>query len=285
MGNYDRSTTHERLNIEPIVDFILIGSMKSGTTSLHSYLSQHPGITMSRVKETNLFVDPAWKDRLDWYESQFDYPTRMRGESSTNYTKHPLFDNVPSRMRSAAPDAKLIYLLRDPVERIKSHLHHNLIAGRIRVEEIDAALRAPQSHYVMISRYFYQLTQYLEFYAPEQFKLVTTEDLKRDPAVQLASVCRFLGVDDAFRFRQLNIQKNASRDRTRTTLPLVASAVGAMSRLGIFPDSLRSRFELRVPRPELSKGSTAWLIDELQEDVEHLSRFSDRDYVEWSNFR
>src|SRR5207244_8421308 len=80
--------------------FLVIGAMKSGTTSLYRYLQAHPDVFMSEQKELNYFTQGAnqnWEKGLAWYQAQFEQAGKARavGEASTNYTKYPQFQGVP----------------------------------------------------------------------------------------------------------------------------------------------------------------------------------------------
>jgi len=101
-------------------NLLVIGAAKCGTTALHRYLGLHPDIFMSKSKELGFFCSSEnWDERLRWYESQFG-AARVRGESSPSYTNCPRNKGVPERMASLVPDARLIYLVRDPVDRVIS---------------------------------------------------------------------------------------------------------------------------------------------------------------------
>lgn len=99
-------------------NLVVIGAAKCGTTSLHEYLNAHPQIAMSREKELDFFVaEKNWSRGLDWYEAQFE-DAPIRGESSVSYAAFPEYQGVPERIVRALPDARVIYLVRDPVERV-----------------------------------------------------------------------------------------------------------------------------------------------------------------------
>jgi hypothetical protein len=99
-------------------NLIVIGAMKAGTTSLHAYLSLHPEIFMSANKEPRFFTEEwNWHKGLEWYEAQFPERVTIRGESTPDYTKLPEIRNVPERIHSLIPDVRLIYLVRDPIDR------------------------------------------------------------------------------------------------------------------------------------------------------------------------
>src|SRR5215469_9765623 len=105
-------------------DFIVVGAMKSATTTLHEQLARQPGVFMSRPKEPNFFSDDAAYARgWRWYESLFKdaAATDLRGESSTHYSKLPTFPRTLERMLRYLPRVKVIYVMRHPIDRLVSH--------------------------------------------------------------------------------------------------------------------------------------------------------------------
>ncbi|MCG8468872.1 MAG: hypothetical protein MJB57_11825 [Gemmatimonadetes bacterium] len=112
-------------------NLVVVGAQKCGTSALHYYLDLHPAIAMSRPKELNYFIeDRNWSRGPEWYVKRFDGRAPVRGETSPNYTAHPTFDGVPERMAASIPDARLIYIVRDPIERIRAHWIHNYARRR-----------------------------------------------------------------------------------------------------------------------------------------------------------
>src|SRR4051812_14286994 len=106
-------------------NLIIIGAQKCGTTSLHKYLHCHPEVEMSKPKELDFFAEKStkstWFKGSEWYKSCFPQSdAKIYGESSPSYTGYPIFKNVPARMHGLIPDAKLIYLVRDPIQRVVS---------------------------------------------------------------------------------------------------------------------------------------------------------------------
>ena len=86
---------------------------------------------MSRQKELNFFIEERnWPRGADWYAGHFDAEAKVRGEASPNYSAFPQHQGVPERMHSVVPDAKLIYMVRDPLERIAAHWVHNYAKRR-----------------------------------------------------------------------------------------------------------------------------------------------------------
>ena len=92
--------------------------MKCGTSSLHQCLDDHPGICMPRIKETDFFkTNENYQAGMEQYLGYFS-GDGIRGEISPNYSKCHLFPGVPERIHQALPDARLLYIVRDPLERI-----------------------------------------------------------------------------------------------------------------------------------------------------------------------
>ena len=112
--------------------FLIIGTMKGGTTSLYRYLRQHPEVFMPERKELNFFVDEYagppidppeernWSRGITWYEHQFADAERERavGEASANYSRHPTYPGVAERIAAVVPNVKLIYVMRNPIDRV-----------------------------------------------------------------------------------------------------------------------------------------------------------------------
>lgn len=179
---------------------ITIGAMKCGTSSLHEYLGSHPQVAMSRRKELDYFLDRGGRRKeASWYQRQLAAPEKpgalVHGESSPNYAKAHIFPGVPERIRAEAPEARLVYMVRDPVKRALSHYAHNLAKGRER-RPVDEALRPePRNNYVETSLYGWQLQAYLRCFDADRILVLQLEQLSRDPRAAMREVHSFLGVD------------------------------------------------------------------------------------------
>jgi hypothetical protein len=177
--------------------FIVIGTMKGGTSSLHHYFSRHPEICMSAAKEPNFFVEARnFGKGLGWYRSLFADQTKVCGEASPAYSKRHQHQGVPERLHDALPHVKLIYVLRDPIDRIVSHYLHNRIVGR-ETRSLAAAVAAKsyRNNYVRTSMYGFQLAAFLPYFPLERILIATSEALKAQRAETLKSMFRFIGVD------------------------------------------------------------------------------------------
>lgn len=185
-------------------NFLVIGAMKAGTTSLHHYLAAHPQIHMSSVKEPHFFVKGVvrsegvvrgWEQGWPWYEALFAEAgdALAVGESSTSYTAYPARPGVPGRIAEALPDVRLIYLLRHPLERARSEYVHKCLVGRERRPAAAALLEDPV--YLDKSRYMLQIDQYLAHFPRERLLMLLSEDLRSDHEGAMGQVWKFLGVE------------------------------------------------------------------------------------------
>lgn len=187
---------------------VIIGAMKCATTALHRYLGAHPEVAMTALKETNFFIGPPraphglerewwrsgqWHRGLSWYASLFDGRMPVRGESSPGYTS-PANPEAATRMAAVIPHARLIYLVRDPLQRaLSQYAHHRRDGAEDR--PLEDALLDPDSQYLSRSRYFERLQPFLAHFPPQQILVLVQERLLADRRGQLHRVFRHVGVD------------------------------------------------------------------------------------------
>jgi Sulfotransferase domain len=270
-------------------NLIVIGAAKCGTTSLHEYLDEHPEISMSREKELHFFVDRKnWGRGLDWYESHFDASAPVRGESSPGYSAHPLYEGVAERMAATIPDAKLVYLVRDPVERIVSHYTHRTVNWP-EMGTIEEALADPHVREWLVtpSRYWLQLEQYLEHFPTEQILVVDRDELR----ASLPRIFEFAGADPDFRSAEFARAHNAATGRTRrnrageavsTLLERTLGPARSQALRERAPQAIKSPFRYEVEPAVLPGPLRAELEEELREDVERLRAHTGLAFAGWS---
>lgn len=175
--------------------FIVIGSMKSGTTSLYQHLLAHPDVCMSRMKETDYFVESQnWKLGAPWYQQQFENPDKVTGEVSPNYTKHDIFPGVAERIAAFNPATQLIFLARDPVDRFFSQYFHVLTMGHTTTQPKDLIGSKSGDHILETSRYAAQINTYLKVFPREQLLILDFAELKYTPQTTIDKVTGFLNL-------------------------------------------------------------------------------------------
>jgi len=219
-----RESVARLLRTYALPSFLIIGAQKGGTTSLASYLAAHPNVISPSFKEVHFF-DLNYEKGEDWYRSQFPVGARRRlasavngrkllaGDATPYYILHPL---AAYRAWKLIPYAKIIILLRDPVDRAYSHYHHEVRLGHEQLS-FEAAIRVEPSrirgeaqrlitepshesynyqHFTYLERGIYadQIRRWLDYFRPEQLLILSSEQLFEDPGVVYHIVLNFLGL-------------------------------------------------------------------------------------------
>lgn len=199
-------------------DFLIIGAAKSGTTSLYQYLLEHPGVFMPEIKEPCFFDEAvAWKNGIDWYMSLFALARdhQICGEASTNYTRWPQVERVPEKIKAVVPQAKLIYVMRDPVRRAYSHYTHRWSKELHLLEPVSMGfMEFIKSDPMCIdsSKYSVQIREYLKHFPLSQLLLVVFEDLIENPSAVMNRVFHFLDLDPVSVAQEKRIKANSSEE-------------------------------------------------------------------------
>lgn len=299
-------------------DFFVVGVPKGGTTALHGLLAQHPGIYLSPVKEPKFYLCDGgppprstqrgpgdahsaqeWMWRRSDYEALFDAapPGVPRGESTPFY----LYDrSAHARMAADVPDAKIIAVLRDPVERAYSNWNHLRSDGLETIPHFLDALAvedervergwAPFWHYRRLGRYAEQLGSLFTHFARDQVLLLRYRELVEDPRATMNRVDAFLGVlpHEARMARVENVHPfvgDTRRVRRLGRLVRAGAAVGAhlppQAWRGVEARLLASLHRKGVRRPRLSPESRSVALDGLADDIRALEVLTGESYADW----
>jgi len=188
-------------------DFLIIGGMKCGSTTLYDYLAAHPSVFMSPIKEPSYFSDPLVLEKgLEWYRELFAgaAPGQLCGEASTSYSRIAEYrigwqpevwidyTGTPERIAETLPQVKLIYVLRHPVDRAYSH--YSFLMQFEPVMSFDQALKHHRT-ILESSDYIRQIRRYLDHFPQEQMLFVILDDLQQQPDRELARIQDFLGLE------------------------------------------------------------------------------------------
>ncbi len=268
--------------------FVVIGAMKSGTTTLHAWLDTHPDVCMSPRKELDFFLeDGNWERGVGWYRLRFGScgAQLARGESSPNYSKTHLDPAVPERMHSVIPDASLIYVVREPIARMRSMYRHLAMDGSETRTFADAVTE--NADYIATSLYIRHIGAFLKRYDKKQLLVITTEQLEADPNAALAEIYTQIGVAPV-ELSPDAANRNVTADRridSRLSLRLKANpgywrALNRSWRLRAAHDRLLTR-AARVPAANLPAEVEAELGDDLEKDTQALEVFLGRKLTEW----
>jgi hypothetical protein len=267
-------------------NFLVIGAMKSGTSSLTAYLASHPDVFVCEPREPDFFSTNTHRG-LSWYESLFREAVGCRaiGESSTGYTKAPAIGGVPERIAAVLPSVRLIYLIRNPVDRIRSMYVHEVARSR-ETRDLRQAIKR-RADYFDLTRYGYQLDQYLSVFPREQILIVRAEDLLVHRRETVARVFEFIGVDANYRVNGLEIEHNTSGEQRGYRPPFrrMSGVVRTLKAATIVPASARNRMRpvLAGPlaRPEVSEEVAEEIWAALRDDLQRLRQIAGPDVDLW----
>jgi hypothetical protein len=281
--------------------FFIIGAAKAGTSSLHLYLDQHPEVQMSANKEPRFFAGPAGDipfppDKVwhrDEYERLFDPAFPVRGESSTDYAAFPRRQGAAARISELVPEAKIVYMVRDPLERTLSHYKMGvaLMGERRTLDEALGDLSDLRSPYIASSLYATQLTQYLRFFPQERIMLVEQADLLADRRRILRQVFEFLDVDpgvDREKFDERLLDSTAWREYSPEYLGFVNRHLAP--RVQWVPKGLRRSVRQAVERvlwppleaPSLDGDVGERLTELYSEQAERLRELTGKSFLSWA---
>jgi hypothetical protein len=252
-----------------IKDYILIiGAMKSGSTTLFAQLAASEKVAGCRPKEPGFFAcEEVYQMGWDWYEDLFGFdPAKHRYalDASTDYTKRPFCTGVPERLAAAEAEGrrfKLIYIMRHPVDRLESHARHTARTERevLRNQSprpshsLDDGLSAVN---LGVSDYAFQLEVYRDWFERGDLHLLSLEEFSADAQKELTRIAAFLGLDE-LKYEQGPKRANAAADR-REDGALVAAAAQA-GLLGnpitrLVPKRLRRSLREATKRPVETPG-------------------------------
>ena len=279
-----------------IPNLFIIGAMKSGTTSLHHYLAHHPQAFMCEPKEPGYFVEELnLRMGLDWYLGLFQHANgaRIIGESSTHYAKLPAYQGVCERIHAFNPDARFVYLMRDPLQRMVSHYWHNVRNLFLEAERRDFSTAvAADPTYFAFSDYAAQLEPYFRLFGRDRVYCIVYEDLVADPEGTTRMLLQWLGLEG-------EIPPSVFTERWNARPPGIRQArgLGLLNRLahsglwarvsphiprGLkrYASSLASR-EVKVEK-EVTEGMLAQLRPRLRVQVDSLRVLLGREFPQWS---
>ncbi len=287
-------------------DFFVLGAQKAGTTTMFDYFASHPGVYVPMQKEAHFFTywpgpDPATKqlaDRshiasIDEYLALFAGAAegQIIGDVSPSYLYGPY---VPGRIARYCPGAKLIAILRNPVDRAFSNYLHCVRTGRENLSFEDAlAIEGTRIedgwdyiwHYSAKSRYAEQLKRYLRFFKREQLCVVIFEEFVRNPAEAWADLSRFLQIESFMEIDMQRISNRARIGRTRTLrriLPVLEKRVAPFKRY--IPKKIKILIkEGLFKRPQLTPRERKALMQQYTSDIEELEQLLGRTLNVWKS--
>jgi hypothetical protein len=289
-----------------LIDFFCLGAQKAGTTSLHHLLAAHPDVFLPEIKETHFFNDGHGdfnKGLASYFSRHYSAapPTSFKGEVDPEYM---FFPEVPQRIFSAFPRAKLIFVLREPVSRAYSHYLMSRRRGFERLDFEAAVAAEPErmksgdiqtrSDFSYVSRGFYhqQIARFLECFPREQMLFLLSEDLKARPEETLATVHRFLGLRAMPYMPVSDAESNQAAEPRSWLVQNLVSGNSFRRKLGgaLLPKGVKGwiwdmveRHNRRPIKPSPpSPDIVARLKNDYTADMAALSLLIERDLSHWS---
>jgi len=243
-------------------NFIICGTQKGGTTSLYNYLKEHPQIYLPPKKEIHFF-DLYFKRSIEWYRKHFIGAESQRfkaiGEATPSYM---YLEEVAERIHNTLPEVKLIFILRNPVDRAYSHYWHEVRLGYEWLSFEEAIKAEPERlargdiisrlHYSYLDRgkYIIQIDRFRKYFSKDQMLIIIAEELWSNPEQVMRKVFEFLGVDPTFKSKTWYKKFNVGNKKPR------------IKALQLIKGKLH-RFVYSLPELELLIKPTSFIIDKI----------------------
>ncbi len=293
-------------------NFLIIGAAKSGTTALYQYLKQHPQIYMSPIKEPHFFGLEGENlnfqgPTAEQYENRSitnieDYRALFQGvldeiaigEASNSYL---YLSKAPERIKYYIPSAKLIAILRNPVDRAYSSFLNLMRTGGEPLNDFPRALREEETRirsnwgflhrYQDLGFYYVQLKRYFEIFDSTQIRVYLYDDLRNNPVRVLQDIFKFIGVDVAFvpdmstKFNVSGIPKNKVLHNFLTGENPIKTIFRPFLPANLRAKLINRYYEKGLDKPQLSAEVRHQLIHIYREDILKLQDLSQRDLSGW----
>ncbi len=264
----------------PGPNFLVIGAMKCATSTIHEQLAHQPGIFMTTPKELDFFNDDANYARgVEWYLAHFKAGANAvwRGESSTGYSKLPTYPRACDRIHAHFPDIRLIYVMRQPVERLLSHYVHEVTRRTIprNLPITEAIAKFPEL--VDYSCYGRQLAPYIAAFGAARILPLFAERFRSGPQSELARIEKFLGCEGALAWSAAAARHNVSSERMMANGLLrliIFNPTLQKWRQAVLPTAWRRRIRVRlaagVEKPVIPEALRQELEDRFDQDLRRL---------------
>ncbi|MCB1782656.1 MAG: sulfotransferase domain-containing protein [Alphaproteobacteria bacterium] len=278
------------LRHNPLPDFAVIGSMRAGTTMLQDLLDGVQGICLARMKETDFFIKSKnYHLGKSWYEGQFKRRQDICGEISPNYTKRDVFPEAAELLYKSNPNAKLIYIVRDPVARAISQFNHTfLMSGK---PEIENLLDSHEGRHILnTSRYAWQIEPWLETFGRKSVLIVDFKDITKNTSETIKDICSFIGAGEDITVSSQHSISNSTEQigalpvwwKEMRENPLGNAIRASMPRnaVRLAKKILTSRAPLQNP-PKIPHSIKSEIRKMLSEDTERFREITGLPFAEW----
>ena len=295
-------------------NFFIISPERSGSTSLYFYLKDHPQIYLSPIKEPNFFSKDKFlkerekgeskplirflnkEEKNEWdrgyaviinnwitYLKLFRFHTNEKviGEASTSYFSSKV---AADEIKNKIPNAKHIFLLRNPVDRIYSFYHHKLKDGYIKLDEKFDDLIHEDKEFLEEAKYYNHVKMFFENFPKNNFYFCLFEELISDTKKELKDIFRFLKIDDSFISKKYQKHNVGTIPKNKFISKIINPKIYRRF-LPYIPNRLRKRIKKIAfshdNLPEMNLNTKTFLIDFLKEDILKLSKLINKDLTSW----
>jgi len=274
-------------------DFIICGVQKSGTTSLHKYLEQHQSIKFEpKVIEVHFFDNPEqYSQGEEEFTKHFNgrNTNKLIGQATSSY----IYDFVPERIHKYTPDTKLIFILRNPVERAYSHYWHAKSKKREDLsfekglQEENNRIHKDYFHltnysYFSTGLYMKMIESFLKYFKKEQLHFVILEELKADLATEIKEITDFLGVDEVQQLKKAKVYNQTKVGKYKFFEKIFNNRITRTSKV-LFPLYMFNKNYLSNKYPKMRSKTKALLTEKYKQDILELENFLGRKINAWRN--
>lgn len=288
-------------------NFFIIGASKCGTTSLYNILNNHPEICMTSTKETDFFADSQAQKKYDRYSLYFNRCTNEKifGEACPTYSELNILPWVPKNIFDYNKNSKIIYVVRNPIERIKSVWKQTLNTGhwykkvykkrfgldipKMSLDFEKAVFKYPP--FIEACKYWTQIQGYRKYFPDEQIKVMYFEDFVNTPDIFLNNIINFLNVTS---HDFSNIQLHYNKSDQKTMLKPNIKYVNAVKILRItlkipLPVSIRRKIKnimyINVPNEiKIDPVLKNKIIEQLKEEIENITDYIGKVHESWESY-
>ena len=280
------------------VGIFIVGAPKSGTTSLHYYLNQHPEILMSSLKEPDyfshqeilsqgLYYQKYLVDTIQKYHNLFngEKEAKIFGDSSVSYLFYP---EVPKRIKEYNSQSKIIIMLRNPIDRAFSHYLMDFRLGFVssRFEDVFKKKEGLQfQQYFLLGNYYLQVKRYIDEFRKENVHIIWYSDFQKDSVKEIQKVFKFIDVDSDYKVNVKTIYNKSFMPRNNI-VKIIYSLVFLRKFLLFFFHPILVRFIksilfIRDNQPRIARKTRKMLIEYYQDDIASLENLLSINLSEW----
>lgn len=271
-----------------MVDFIILGAQKAGTTTLFQILDQHPHLSGCTEKEPHFFSKTAnWRRELPQYESLYIQEEGLRYfEASTSYTNYPLENlKIWEDLYTYNPDMKFIYIVRNPIDRIRSAYTHYFQRGFTSESSIDKEI-VKDPAYLAISRYYSQITPYLETFGQDSVFFIDFDDLLKNRKQVIYELSDFLDLDFNLFGDFENVHANKSiggykSDHRFDNPPFPLNLIKKISPKAWQVLTFNRKSYFMKEKPQISPAYQEMILTILSDEIREMEKLMNRDFSKW----